>query len=95
MTSFKIGDTFIIRLASNITTGYDWFIVDFEKNKKYLEFIEKSHLSSEENRLGASGYTIFLFKALKKVNDLEINFSYKRPWENSSLTNKSFRISVV
>jgi predicted secreted protein len=95
MTSFKIGDTFIIRLASNITTGYDWFLVDFEKNKKYLEFIEKTHLAGEGNLLGSSGYTIFLFKALKKIRNLEISFINKRPWETTSLVKKSFRITLV
>ncbi len=74
----KSGETFIINLASNKTTGYSW---RFSKrpDKVTVRFIRTIY-NRTASRIGAGGVEEWLFKAVKP-GTTSINMEYVRPWE--------------
>lgn len=78
--SIKIGNTLLIRLAGNPTTGFVW-----ERTDSLLEAVlgsldEGVFIPDDENLIGAGGVWEFRFKALT-FGSTPIDFVYWRPWE--------------
>ncbi len=61
-----------------------------------LELVEKTYKSgkeAEQGKVGAGGIELFRFKALK-TGETEITLVYKRLWEEESITQKVFTVSI-
>lgn len=87
------GQTIIISLASNPTTGFSWSLSD-NWDKKVLSAIGEEYLSQGQPSLvGQGGHQIFKFKALQK-GKTELNLVYARPWESVQPANK-FNIKLL
>lgn len=73
---------FYIQLASNPTTGYSWFIQDYDS--KWIKVKKHQFISYQPSMPGASGLEIWKFKinsnAFKTPQQLKIHFVYQRPW---------------
>jgi len=76
----KVGQSFIIILPSNITTGYSWRLA--EPQPKILEMVSKKYKTPEEtgNIVGAAGKEEWIFRAIEK-GTASLLFEYVRPWE--------------
>jgi len=76
----KIGETFIIKLESNVTTGYSWRLV--EPLPKIVEKVSNVYkpAQTQEKIVGAGGIDEWTFKAVAK-GKVTIAFEYVRPWE--------------
>ena len=87
-----VGESFIISLDSNPTTGYEWE-VNFELNfiKHDEEKDRKFYRTSDE--IGAGGKEEFEFQPLKS-GKTEIIMRYKRVWEAEPIEKKVFNIEV-
>lgn len=69
---------FSIQLASNPTTGYKWFILNYDKQ---LQLTSHVYLPPQNNRIGAGGNEIWNFKILNlPLQKTVIHFQYARPW---------------
>ena len=78
---------FILKLKSNPTTGYSWFLKSYDANI----FIPKKHFFNAEKNshlVGAPGIEEWVFATKKDAfivpQTSMMTFVYKRPWENST-----------
>ncbi len=75
---------FVIKLKSNPTTGYSWFLRDYDADM--LEPV--SHVfeaPANKKLMGAPGYQLWTFRAKSEAfivpQETMIRFVYIRPWE--------------
>jgi inhibitor of cysteine peptidase len=90
--TLKQGETFLIKLPSNPTTGYDWYI------KTKPENIEQSgatdYIQGNKKIMGAPGLTVFKFKAGQKGTGTLV-LIYMRKWEGILPSSKKFSINII
>ncbi|MBA2648609.1 MAG: protease inhibitor I42 family protein [Legionella sp.] len=84
---------FIIQLASNPTTGFQWSVVRYDH--KLLSLSNSQFQKSNTNRIGAGGQMLFTFH-VKKVKKLPacttIGFKNARTWEDTGGSTKTIKI---
>lgn len=91
--------SFIVKLKSNPTTGYSWFLREYDSG--LIQPVKHTYKSGEENKLiGAGGYEYWTFNVKKAgfivPQQTPIRFVYSRPWQG--LDNSSqviFRVSTA
>ncbi len=91
--SIGVNQEFIIALGSNPTTGYGW---QESYDEAVLELVEKTYKpgeKAEQGVVGAGGVEFFRFKALK-TGKTEIALVYKRPWEEKTVDQKVFTVTI-
>lgn len=77
---------FVVRLKSNPTTGYSWFLRDYNS-----EFIKPIHhvfeAPANKKLMGAPGYEVWTFEvkpeAFTVPHQMVVRFAYVRRWEVS------------
>jgi predicted secreted protein len=88
--SIKKDQEFNLYLKSNPTTGYEWIPVFNASSVKLV-----SHSFKPSSMLmGASGTDTFVFKGMSTGTTL-IKMLYKRSWENNSVAEKKFVVSIT
>lgn len=76
----NVGDTFIIRLESNPTTGYTWSLVESPKGiVEKVSAVFEPH-EREGRLLGSGGAEVWTLKAIA-AGTVTLTFDYVRPWE--------------
>lgn len=70
------GDTIIISLKSNPTTGCSWHVLEIEAS---ILKAGKKEFQPHSSLLGASGMEILCFKGLR-FGDTKLVLGYLRPW---------------
>lgn len=88
----SVGQEFTIALDSNPTTGYDW---EETHDENILALVEDKFEPDEKAKglVGAGGTQYYRFLALKE-GDTEITVTYQRPWEDTYVSQKVFRVNV-
>lgn len=87
------GETFVLSLDSNPTTGYDWSISG-SWDEKVLALIDKGYKSEGNSGLiGQGGKSYWKFKALQ-AGSTNIKLVYARPWESVQPL-KTFQLNIV
>lgn len=77
--NIKIGDSFIIKLNENPSTGYEW---TYDYDKSMLKFeIKESKSTCVGTVAGCSNNVFYKFTALA-TGSTKIKFIYSRPWES-------------
>lgn len=75
--------TFTIRLASNPTTGYSWFLKKY--NMHLLKLESHKYVTPQDHKPGAGGYQEWKFKVkhegFEAPTTTTIHLVYQRPWE--------------
>jgi inhibitor of cysteine peptidase len=89
----SVGQSLILTLASNATTGYRWTVV---KNSDEGVLHESGHeyIAPKTNLVGAGGKEAWTFKAMKKGTST-ISMEYSRPWEEGTPPVETFVLTVV
>ena len=78
-----INQKVIIRLKGNPTTGYSWVQNTF--NPKFFILLKKDYISNEKNKNMSGIGGVYTFEFLtKQVGRVDLNFDYKRAWENKA-----------
>jgi inhibitor of cysteine peptidase len=87
-----VNQEFLIALGSNPTTGYGW---QESHDNTMLELVNKTYEPSDEseNLVGGGGIEYFQFKALK-TGTIEVTMTYKRPWEETAASQKTFTVTI-
>jgi predicted secreted protein len=87
----NIGDTVVIRLKGNATTGYSWILQKY--NEKLIKFIDMQYETENSNLMGAGGAWVAKFKVIK-AGSSKIIFDYKRPWETKKTPLQNYIITL-
>lgn len=87
----KPGQTLVITLDSNPSTGYDWGVG--KQNTELLSLEEDAYVPPENARIGQGGTHRFVFKALKQGSDV-LELAYYRPWEGVEKAADWFQLIV-
>jgi inhibitor of cysteine peptidase len=74
---------FIIRLKANPTTGYNWFLRDYDT--AFITPLKHKYEAPNTKLMGAPGYDVWTFR-VKPAGFVvpqmtQIHFAYARPWE--------------
>jgi inhibitor of cysteine peptidase len=88
--SSHVGNTIVITLDSNPSTGYEW-IAEFDS--EYIRIIKRDYVASSI-LLGASGIERFEFKALMS-GVTTLTMVYKKSWEKSFADEKIYSIQIT
>ena len=88
----SIGDTLIIELAGNPTTGYSWSVASIDQEVVSLEDDDFTH-DLAERRIGSGGVYRFTLLA-KQAGQTDVHLIYKPAWE-SGLPEREFTVTVV
>ncbi|KGP62862.1 hypothetical protein EP47_05185 [Legionella norrlandica] len=88
--------SFVVSLAANPTTGYQWSIVTFDEN--LLTLSNSVYEKPQTNLIGAGGKMLFIFnlnKGKTYPKQTKMTFKYARAWEPASGTTKKVIINFV
>ena len=89
--TLKAGTAFSVYLEGNPTTGYNWYVKDYDR--KIVEQVGKEEYKSEGNKIGAGGHFTFNFKAIS-TGKTKLELVYLRPWEKNVPPIETFGILI-
>jgi len=90
--SLIAGQSLIITLASNPSTGYSWNIVSIDP--ALLKQVGEKEYKQESDRKGGGGHTIFRFRGTGK-GKLSLKLAYYQGWEKNSSYEKTFTVTIL
>ncbi len=73
------GRRFVLRLRSNLTTGYGWQLAG-PLDEKIVVLVTNDYIQSDTKLAGAGGHEVWVFKAVGR-GQAEVALKYVRPWE--------------
>jgi inhibitor of cysteine peptidase len=85
----KTGDTFIVKLDENPTTGYSWNLTAGTG----LTVIRDQYTPNSTGLVGSGGYHTWTIKAVNN-GTYKISGIYKRPWEPATNSDRRFTLTV-
>jgi len=88
----SVGQSLVVTLASNATTGYSWALVQ-NSDDSVLSKTGNEYVAPQTTLIGAGGKEEWTFKALKKGTST-ISMGYSRPWESTPPV-ETFNLTVV
>jgi inhibitor of cysteine peptidase len=89
----QAGDTFVIELEGNPTTGYTWETLDLQGS--LFEQVGETEFSSGNSGLvGAGGMQTLTFRAVQ-AGSATLTLVYHRPWETDVEPIGTFSVDVV
>jgi inhibitor of cysteine peptidase len=88
----KVGDTLVVELEGNPTTGYTWEAVELDQ--AVLEQVGEPEYNAESDLLGAPGVIILRFKAVGPGQTL-LKLVYHRPWEQDIPPEETFEVMIA
>ena len=89
----EVGQSLVVTLASNVTTGYSWSLTD-NSDSSVLTEIGNEYIAPQTTLVGAGGKEEWTFKALKKGTS-SISMGYRQPWETGTPPAETFSLTVV
>ncbi len=91
---YQKASQFSIKVASNPTTGYAWFLMDYDH--ALVEPMSRKYYPSTDGKIGAPGYEVWVFKVAPEAfvvpQLLKIDMQYTRPFQVSVVSNKTFSV---
>ena len=90
---FKTGDTIVVTLEGNPTTGYTWEAKDLDTSMLQQEG-DPNYKSSNPDLVGAGGTQSLTFKALK-AGSVTLTLIYHRSWETGVEPLKTFTVTLT
>jgi len=89
----SVGQSLVVTLESNETTGYSWSLAQ-NSDETVLSETGKEYISPQTTLIGAGGKEEWTFKALRKGTSI-ISMEYSRPWETDTPPAETFDLTVV
>jgi len=89
----SIGESLVVTLPSNTSTGYSWTLAE-NSDEGVLQEVEHEYIATQTNLVGAAGKELWTFKALQDGTST-IRLEYIRPWEAGALPAETFTLTVV
>ncbi|MFQ5595654.1 MAG: protease inhibitor I42 family protein [Anaerolineae bacterium] len=91
--NLEAGQTLIVTLKSNPTTGYDWQVDEMDEGVVKL-VTQEFKPASDPDRLGAPGQTEFQFQAVG-AGTTSLRLIYVRSWETDVEPQDTFEITIT
>jgi inhibitor of cysteine peptidase len=88
----KVGDTLEVRLASNPSTGYMWYV--HPKSTALLKLAGQTQTDAADPGVGRPIVQVFTFQP-KRAADVILLLRYARAWEKPVLGEEQFTLHVV
>lgn len=92
----KVGDQLTLRLKSNPTTGYMWYV--HPHSTPLLKLLHQAQIGpvgpSTRQSLGRPGLQVFTFEA-RRSGEGDLLLHYVRSWEKPTPDEEQFQIHVV
>ena len=88
----KVGDTLVVELEGNPTTGFSWEAAELDQ--AVLEQVGEPEYIAESDLLGAPGVISLRFKAAGPGQTL-LKLVYHRPWEQDLPPEETFEVTIV
>ncbi len=88
----RTGDTLVVALEGNLTTGYTW--IPAPQAPALLEQMGDAAVTPAGSQLGSPGTIVLRFKAAAK-GQTRLHLDYKRSWEEGTAPEKTFDVTVV
>jgi inhibitor of cysteine peptidase len=85
----QVGDTLVVRLPGNATTGYRWAVVGAPS---VLRPLSSAYVVASPGRLGQGGTYVFRFRVRSGSGLLRLD--YRRPWEKGTPPLRTFRLTI-
>lgn len=85
------GQTLMLRLNENPTTGYRWSIASFDS--QVLQLIDDRFDLPNTTGIGGGGQRIFTFRA-NQPGDATLHLSNRQAWEPEAAGQESFQVTV-
>ena len=82
---------FTIKVTSNPTTGYSWFLENYDRH--VVAPVSYRFVAPNSKLVGAPGYSLWTFRLIAKAPvpvSTKIVLTYARPWEAGGATDKVF-----
>jgi inhibitor of cysteine peptidase len=89
-----VGDTLVLKLGSNVTTGFAWNEEAEISDTSVLKQTGHEYISPETDLVGAAGQEVWTFKALKK-GTVTVSVEYSRPWEGGEKAEWTYELTVT
>jgi inhibitor of cysteine peptidase len=89
----KKGQTLVVTLEGNPTTGYSWEVAE-SLDEQVLRQAGEAEFKAESEALGAGGVQILRFEAVN-AGTITLKLVYHRPWEKDVEPLNTFSIQVV
>jgi len=86
------GQTLVITLAGNPTTGYTWEMV--EQEGQILQQVGETEFQAESDLIGAPGVQILRFEAVD-AGQMTLELVYHQPWEEDVEPAETFSVQVT
>jgi inhibitor of cysteine peptidase len=90
--TLEVGQTLVLSLASNPTTGYQWEIT--ELNQAILQETDHEYQADQPALAGSGGKEIWRFQA-QASGTTTLSLGYRRPWEENVEPIETFSLEVV
>ncbi|HEY1951077.1 MAG TPA: protease inhibitor I42 family protein [Bryobacteraceae bacterium] len=89
-----VGETLLVKLPENASTGYRWLIPP-ESARKLEKILseEEQPVPGPGNLIGRLGLRNFYFQVLKP-GKVELELYYQRPWETAKPPARKFRLHI-
>jgi inhibitor of cysteine peptidase len=84
-----IGDTLVMRLDENPTTGYEWALEAY--NKEIVTLNSTVYIPSPPSAVGGGGQRIFTFKG-ERAGRVTLRFMLRRRWEGEASVLDDFAV---
>jgi inhibitor of cysteine peptidase len=88
----KQGETIVVTLAGNPTTGFGWTVKDLDTT--ILSQIGDYSYKADSNLIGAGGVFTYQFKA-EAAGTTTLKLDYARSWETDVAPEQTFAVTVV
>ena len=89
----KQGQTLVVTLEGNPTTGYSWELAE-PLDEQVLRQAGEAEFKSESDLIGAGGVQILRFEAVN-AGKFTLKLVYHRPWEKDVEPLEAYSIQVV
>lgn len=93
---FKNSPQFSIKVVSNPTTGYHWYLTDYDP--QFVVPMSHQYYPPRTNKLGAGGYNIWVFKVTPKAflvpHLLKVGMRYTRPFQVNVAHDQNFFVAT-
>lgn len=86
------GDTLVVTLDGNTTTGYNWLLQAMDP--AILKQVGEPAYTPESNQLGAPGKIALTFQAVKS-GQAKLVLNYMRPFEKDTAPLNTFEVTLV
>jgi inhibitor of cysteine peptidase len=88
----KAGQTLVVSLEGNPTTGYTWEAAELDE--QVLRQLGEAEFNPESDAIGAGGVQTLRFETVNS-GQTTLNLVYRRPWEADEEPTETFSVQVV